>query len=97
VMAQSQCSRGPCCLSRREPEGAISEENVNCVSEKRNYRLTCENGLEAICSISTNSRCRRRNMSYFCLIFQRIAAIRRSNRKHLRKQKSDENHVKWRC
>lgn len=44
---------------------------------------TSENGRDAICSISTKSLCRRRNISYFCFIFQSTAANSRSNKKHL--------------
>ena len=51
---------------------------------------TSEKGLDAICSISTNNRCRRLNMSYFCLIFHKTAANRRSNKKHLQKFKREE-------
>ena len=42
---------------------------------------TCEKGRDAICSISTKSRCLRRYRSYFCLIFHMIAATRSNEMK----------------
>lgn len=55
-----------------------------CIATKYSILYTCENGLDAICSISTNNLWRRRNISYFCLIFHNIAAISNNNRKHLK-------------
>lgn len=39
-------------------------------------------GRDAICSISTNSRCLLLYMSYFCLIFHKAAATSNKSRKH---------------
>ena len=53
-----------------------------------NSTRTVPKGRDAICSISTNNRWRRRYRSYFCLIFHRIAATNSRARKHLELQKN---------